>query len=235
MTEKIKRILYSEASIGDVHSSTNFGDYKIISLGTCSKKVTVEFIDTGYQCVVPFSCIVWGRIKDKLKPHVKGHGFIGDGEHRFINKDGTNNKTYNIWTGILERVYCPLFDIKRPTYRGCTVCEEWHNFQNFAKWYEDNYPKDGLDYHLDKDIKIDGNKLYSPETCLFVSQRDNTEKAKAKYYTVQSPEGGVTEIYNLKKWCAIYGLTHANMLKVANGERTHHKGWKCQYLNKEKS
>ena len=48
------------------------------------------------------------------------------------------------------------------------------NFQNFAEWYEENkYEVHGEKIHLDKDILIKGNKIYSPETCLLVPQRIN--------------------------------------------------------------
>lgn len=61
-----------------------------------------------------------------------------------------------------------------PTYKGCTVCDEWHNFQVFAKWYDENYYLlDDQRTELDKDILIKGNKTYSPETCVFVPQRIN--------------------------------------------------------------
>lgn len=63
---------------------------------------------------------------------------------------------------------------KHKSYENCTVCEEWHNFQNFAKWYEENYYeiKDER-MELDKDILIKGNKVYSPETCVFVPSNVN--------------------------------------------------------------
>lgn len=56
----------------------------------------------------------------------------------------------------------------------CDVCEEWHNFQNFAKWYEDNFYQVGTErMHIDKDILFKDNRLYSPETCILVPQRIN--------------------------------------------------------------
>ncbi len=47
-----------------------------------------------------------------------------------------------------------------------------------------------------------------------------------------SPEG--TEFittHGLTLFCEEHSLTHANMIKVANGERPHHKGWKVERLN----
>lgn len=64
---------------------------------------------------------------------------------------------------------------KRPSYYEVTICKEWHNFQNFAKWYEDNYyaVKDEV-ISLDKDILFKGNKVYSPNTCIFVTRYINS-------------------------------------------------------------
>ena len=63
---------------------------------------------------------------------------------------------------------------KTPSYKDCEVCEEWHNFQNFAKWYDENYYEvKGEKTQIDKDILIKGNKIYSPDKCLFVPQKIN--------------------------------------------------------------
>ena len=72
---------------------------------------------------------------------------------------------------MLRRCYNERELNKQPTYRGCSVCDEWHNFQNFAQWYTDNYYEiDGECMELDKDILHKGNKIYSPDNCVFVPQ-----------------------------------------------------------------
>ena len=64
---------------------------------------------------------------------------------------------------------------KYPTYIDCEVCEEFHNFQNFAEWYYDNYYEvEGERMELDKDILFKHNKIYSPETCIYVPQTINS-------------------------------------------------------------
>ena len=75
---------------------------------------------------------------------------------------------------MLERCYDKKLHEKRPTYKDCEVSKKWHNFQNFAKWYYNNYYEvDDETMCLDKDILIKGNKIYSPETCIFVPQTIN--------------------------------------------------------------
>ena len=75
---------------------------------------------------------------------------------------------------MLERCYSKEKRYKNPTYEDCTVCKEWHNFQNFAKWYEENYYEiEGEKMCLDKDILVKGNKIYSPSTCILVPNRIN--------------------------------------------------------------
>lgn len=63
---------------------------------------------------------------------------------------------------------------KCPTYSECSVCEEWKSFSNFCEWCINYYyeiPNEEM--HLDKDILLKGNKIYSSETCIFVPQRIN--------------------------------------------------------------
>jgi hypothetical protein len=76
---------------------------------------------------------------------------------------------------MLKRCYDEKLHEKEPTYINCEVCEEWHNFQNFAKWYYENYYEvESERMHLDKDILVKHNKIYSSETCVFVPQTINS-------------------------------------------------------------
>lgn len=55
------------------------------------------------------------------------------------------------------------------------MCEEWHNFQVFSKWHEENhYSIENKIMCIDKDLLQKGNKIYSPDTCVFVPQFINT-------------------------------------------------------------
>jgi len=90
------------------------------------------------------------------------------------NFQGQNSWTcpfYKKWKDVLKRCYSEKFLQKKPTYRGCSMCEEWKTFSNFMAWMK-TQPWEGKE--LDKDILIPGNKLYSPETCVFVSPALNS-------------------------------------------------------------
>ena len=76
---------------------------------------------------------------------------------------------------MLRRCYDDKYQEKYLTYKNCEVCESWHNFQNFAEWFENNYYEiEDEVMNLDKDILVKGNKIYSPETCVFVPQNINS-------------------------------------------------------------
>jgi len=97
---------------------------------------------------------------NKLKT-LYGVGVMNYGEYDSL----THPKAYSLWAGMLERCYSSKSHEKHPTYKECTVCTTWHNFQNFVPWFEANYVEG---YHLDKDLIISGNKVYSASTCVFV-------------------------------------------------------------------
>jgi hypothetical protein len=74
------------------------------------------------------------------------------------------------WRNMIERCYSEYFLNRRPTYRGCSVCEEWLTFSKFKVWME---KQDWEGKELDKDILVKENKVYSPETCCFVTKSTN--------------------------------------------------------------
>lgn len=56
------------------------------------------------------------------------------------------------------------------TYSSCLVEDDWLVFSRFKTWMEQ---QDWENNHLDKDILVPGNKVYSSSTCVFVSMRIN--------------------------------------------------------------
>lgn len=77
---------------------------------------------------------------------------------------------YIVWKSILERCYSEPRLKRQPKYRGCSVCDDWIYFMAFKAWM---MSQDWEGKELDKDILIEGNKVYSPETCRFVDNGVN--------------------------------------------------------------
>lgn len=102
-----------------------------------------------------------------------GIGFIGEGKYS-VRENNKITKEYMFWNNMMKRAYDSKYKEKNPSYKDCTVCEEWHKFQNFAKWCEENhYEIEGERMELDKDIVVKRNSIYSPETCVFVPSSIN--------------------------------------------------------------
>lgn len=190
--------------------------------------VMVKFTDTGYKTNTSSNLIRAGSIKDRLRPSVQGVGFIGVGKYK-ATENRKPSKAFDCWRGVLQRCFDKKFQKRVPSYAKCTVCSEWHNFQIFAKWFHENHPNDGARYEIDKDIKVKGNKHYSPETCLIVTQKENVAEAvvrcNSKTYKLKSPSGEVVTIRNMAKFCRENNLKDSNMILVFNGKRKSHHGW----------
>ena len=112
-----------------------------------------------------------GKISNPMTPSVYDIGYMGIGKFKSRDENGKQTKCHKTWISMLMRCYSSKYQEKHPTYKGCTVCKEWWNFQVFAEWYYSHfYEIEGQIMNLDKDILKKGNKIYSPETCIFVPQ-----------------------------------------------------------------
>ena len=149
-------------------NTNNFGSEMIISKYVNSKDIDVFFPTYNWTAKnVYCSNFVRGKIKCPYEPRLCNIGYVGEGKY------STKHPAYKVWINMIRRCY----DLSNncPTYIDCTVCDEWHNFQNFAQWYEDNYYEiDNDKMQLDKDILIKNNKEYSSDTCCFVNNIINS-------------------------------------------------------------
>jgi hypothetical protein len=206
---------------GAVYESNNYGQFIVLKY-IRKENIRIRFLNTGYEMVVSLNSIKKGTVKDQLQARDITYknitATIGEGRY----SPEKNKQAYSRWKGILCRCYSESTHLQSPTYKDCFVSDEWLNFQNFAKWFETNYVEG---YHIDKDIKVEGNRMYGPDTCMFVSPQENVEKASAKNYTLMNPRGGIVKIYNMRKFCRDNSLTYSCMFNVLNGSKASHKGW----------
>lgn len=160
--------------LGEINTNKQGTKMKIIRYGGYTD-IDVEFLDDFHyvkknQAYINFKN---GSVKNPYDRTLFGVGYIGVGEYK-PSENKRPTKVYAAWTQMLNRCYNKNEAKNRPAYYGiATVCEEWQCFQNFAKWYFDNYYEvDGF-LHVDKDILYPGNKEYNPHKCLLVPQRIN--------------------------------------------------------------
>ena len=97
-------------------------------------------------------------------------------------------KAKRLWNDMQTRCYNTKLHERFPEYEGCSICDYWmEDKERFYKWVEENYYMVGSEQmDLDKDILVKGNKVYSPETCVFVPHTINTllvncRKKRGKY------------------------------------------------------
>ncbi len=98
------------------------------------------------------------------------HGWMRPRQARAMRKVFTP-VMYDLWANMLKRCYHDR--------TGATVDPRWHSFRcfldtihkvpGFAAWEQDT------SMHLDKDIRVPGNLVYSVETCTFVSAAENVQ------------------------------------------------------------
>lgn len=99
------------------------------------------------------------------KKLVHGAG-INDGvATHIVNGKKVMFKSYQCWASILNRCYGDKFLVNNPAYIGCSIAKEWRLYSNFKRFHDDNYVEG---FELDKDLLVKGNRVYSPENCVFI-------------------------------------------------------------------
>lgn len=104
-----------------------------------------------------------------------------------MNTEMRHSVSYYKWKNMVQRCYDKKVHKKyKPEYKDKSVCEEWLNYSNFRIWFDEHYvPCNNNQIDLDKDLLVQGNKVYSPETCVFLLHYQNTmfeRSAKDKIY-----------------------------------------------------
>lgn len=151
-----------------------FGSLMIISNYRGANDIDVYFPEynwTFYNTI--YKDFKNGHIKCPYEPRFSGVGYIGEGKYKMC-ENGIETQSSIIWCSMLQRCYNSNNLLKCSTYNDCYVCDEWLNYQNFAKWYNDNYYTVNDEIMcLDKDILYKGNRIYGPDTCIFVPTKIN--------------------------------------------------------------
>ena len=151
-------------------------------------------------------------------------------EYRNREKNKLYNKVYQLWYNMVQRCTNP----RNPYYKnyggkGILVCEKWLRLNGFI---EDIDKIRGFDLKsflggklsLDKDSF--NTKIYSLETCRFVSKEENNKikpNQQLKFIAI-SPNGEKEIWYNQSAFSRKYGI---NQSAVSKSIKNHskYKGW----------
>lgn len=164
----------NEERIFEIRNNSQGTPMKIIRYGSMSD-IDIQFMDE-YGYIVHnavYTNFKNGQIRNPYDKTIYNIGYLGVG--KYMTKEyGKILESYNVWHDMLRRCYSETAKEKFQAYfQVCKVSKLWHNYQNFAQWFNENrYDVEGR-LHIDKDILYPGNKIYCPDTCLLVPQRIN--------------------------------------------------------------
>ena len=206
-----------KVTVGRKYTNMSGLEFEVIELleGRLCK---VRFSLTGTVVETLRQNLSAGKVKDPMNVSVAGMGHLG-----------TMNFERNeriLWKNMLHRVQT------HEAYRDVSVCDRWlclANFvqdirmmDNYQQWYEDS-----TSWHLDKDIKYKGNKVYSKQACSFMLAQDNQAYGKnipLRHYLATHTDGTTVTFVNQRKFSNEYGLCYKNLSRaVKQGGKT--KGW----------
>lgn len=157
-------------NVGEVYENNVGLKFVVIEYNGCND-VKVKFVDSSYTTFSTTGNIRSGSVKDKMSPSVYGVGVVG------VNSISTNQKPhqeYVFWNSMLQRCYDLSYQLKRPTYIGCTSSNNFKYYPYFKDWCNKQVGFGNKGWCLDKDILVKGNKLYSEDTCCFVPREINS-------------------------------------------------------------
>ena len=146
-------------------------------------------------------------------------------------------KIYNLWFNMLRRCYDTTQHkrSKGKSYADCEVCEDWKylscferdikTLSNYDKW------KTSDDYVLDKDTIKQGNRIYSKDTCCFITKEESLKEMnirnpqvhgnrKVGYMLIKDDE--VLKFEREKDACVYLGVVQSTVSSC------YLKGYKCK-------
>lgn len=158
-------------------------EHTIIPCKLCGKQMSVRNDYVKYHTEICTSCRKTGN------SYARKHGAY-------------KTRLYHIWVGLSHRRY---------KYKP-VICDEWHSFEPFKKWAEENGYSDSLTID-----RIDSKKGYSPDNCQWISHAENSGKDKRiftgeekVYLFHERKQLGFTQVEMAKK----YGVSRKTIQRV---------------------
>jgi hypothetical protein len=217
LIKKGKESPYFNDRTGEKHTTKQGYEIEIIEYNKWDD-CTIKFNDdrTTVLYKVRYEYIKKGTVQNPYCRTIYNVGYFGEGMHKSSTPTEKITKVYDTWRGMIRRCYNEKERSKQPSYANVSVCEEWHNFQVFAEWFEQNYNSKIMQgWHLDKDILIKGNKIYSPETCCFVPVQVNNLFVKNNKNRGNCPVG----VYYNKKH-KVYNINYCEDIEISKSYKS---------------
>lgn len=177
--------------IGKTCKSRNYGDFIILDYKN-SREIKIRFKETDYTTMYSQDKIRTGNVKDYYAPSVYDVGIVGTKYLKtFTDRFGKkkNKREYVIWSNMIQRCYDKNMQIKHPTYKGCSISENFKHYEYFYEWCQDQTGFGNESWHLDKDLLVKGNKVYSENNCIFLPQELNNLLTKGEVKRGSLPIG----------------------------------------------
>lgn len=175
---------------------------------------------------------------------VNKYGGINDMPHGWPSE---HKRVYNLWFHMLRRCYDANQHLRaRGThYADCSVCDRWMLLSNFSEDIKSLSGYDewvnNTDVCLDKDSIIEGNRIYCPDACSFITKVKNIQESNKRNLNaikiaqqsrcvqyVLKNESDTLVFNSEKEACKYLGVRQCS---VASCFR---KGYKCKGYNIER-
>lgn len=187
-----------------------------------------------------------GEIKNPYHKSIYGVACLGlmkDGSKPKVSVKGEQTREYKLWYRFINRCYDNKYQERFLTYKDASICERWLIFANFLEdlpliegyelWL--NHPNERI--CLDKDIKGNGSKVYSLNTCCFVTDGENVKEMiercnpssqrAIKIQGINIRTGELTKIYSSSyEASSDLGISQGNICSCLNGKRKTASGYK---------
>ncbi len=197
-----------------------------------NRRYEIRFFNTGTVCVAREDAIKRGEIRDPFALLNCGVACTGN-----IKTKGKYSPYYNVWNSMIHRCYAEQ-DAKYKAYKDVTVCDRWLVFENF---YRDCKQVDGFDETqflagglvLDKDVKQRRlqSKVYSPETCTWLTREENSryQDGQMRQFEAISPSGEVFVSDNITDFARRHNLERRHISGVLHRRARMTKGWRFRF------
>lgn len=161
--------------------NSNNSKMKVVGIFIPNKKYyVIKFIDNNFpenkNILSKISYVKSGVIKNPYQKSILNIGAFGD-VSRFnleLLEPKQRKYLYDLYRDMIKRIYNPRNIYEINSYDKSLLDNRWFTYENFLNWvFNDKGNNFHYYYNLDKDLIKPGNKIYGPDTCIFLPDHLN--------------------------------------------------------------